>query len=396
MITKIFQEFQQKRAEIEMSVEEMKKDLKPYWGHVYLYGAGSSGIAFLYDLKKISVPVEGFLDANPKKQGCCLEELPILAMDALEEAEREKALVIVCINTDGKRYCKSFAESLRIGGHHGVYERLRGFGYRNIVDYTFFRHCFSLFQEEQYNAPSCSDVDLMLENQERICQVYEWLEDEESKDIFEKILTFRLLDDRLEIPTLSQDRQYFEEEFWRADPEAVFVDCGAFQGNSFRTFQKLSENAFHRYYGIEPDDANWEVLEKMYEEESQENQARMLLYHKAVWKDSEGWKLYELEGPGSFLTENKNGSWKETITIDEMLAGEKVTFLKMNIEGSEKEALEGARASIRRWKPTLAIAGYHRTDDFWKIPEMIKENRADYKLYLRSYMNHISFVYYAV
>ena len=106
-------------------------------------------------------------------------------------------------------------------------------------------------------------------------------------------------------------------------------------------------------------------------------------------------KFYSLHGPGSFAADIGNEN-VETISIDTMLNGQRASYIKMNIEGSEKQALKGAEKTIKKYKPKLAVAGYHRTEDFWKIPSMIKEYREDYKLYLRSYMNHISFVYYGV
>ena len=145
MIHNIFAEFKENRTQIEMSITEMQLLLNRYQGNVYLYGAGSSGIAFFYILKKINIVPKAFLDGDSKKNGTCLEGIPVFTMDAIPEDSRKERLVIVCINTDGKRYCKSFDDALRIGGHHGVYKNLGERGYANIIDYTFFRHCFSVF-----------------------------------------------------------------------------------------------------------------------------------------------------------------------------------------------------------------------------------------------------------
>ena len=66
----------------------------------------------------------------------------------------------------------------------------------------------------------------------------------------------------------------------------------------------------------------------------------------------------------------------------------------MNIEGSELAALKGAEKTLRRWRPKLMIAGYHKTWDFWAVPEVMLE--AGYEVYLRSYMHHLSFVFYGL
>ena len=68
----------------------------------------------------------------------------------------------------------------------------------------------------------------------------------------------------------------------------------------------------------------------------------------------------------------------------------------MNIEGSELQALKGSEKTITNYKPRLAIAGYHKTWDLWKVPLLIYRFNSGYKFYLRSYMNHLSFVYYGI
>lgn len=395
VINEIFAEYHKKRKKLEISVEEMKRELAPYINKILIYGAGSSGIAFLYDLRKIGIEPLYFVDSDEKKINTECEGLKIIAPGDIFSKTGEDFLIIVCINTDGKRYCKSFEEALRIGGHHAVYDKLKSFGCKNIIDYTYFRRCHEFFADEKYNAPSCSDVYLMEEHEQEISDVYDFMMDSLSKEVFEKIVRFRLLDDSIEVPTMSQEKQYFEYGFYEKRQDEVFVDCGAFNGISLNTFLQENNHTFDFYYGMEPDKANFEKLREYVANMPEDIRKKMYITPKAAWKDHNGIKFYSLCGPGSFVADIGKET-AETVTIDEMLDGKRVTYIKMNIEGSEKEALRGAEKSIKQYKPRLAIAGYHRTDDLWKIPLMIKRYREDYKIYLRSYMNHISFVYYMV
>lgn len=393
-VRNLFAEFRERRQEIEMSIGQVKQELSKF-DAVLLYGAGSSGIAFLDFLRRQGIEPAFFIDSNTEKIGKSCEGLRILGPEEVVGTVGDNSLVIVCINTDGIRYCKSFDEALRIGGHHGVYDKLHGLGCKNVVDYTWFRHCFCLFKGEKYNAPSCSDIDLMMEHEDEAAEVYDRLTDAESREIFEKIIRFRLLDDTIRIPTNSQDMQYFESEYYVPRSDAAFVDCGAFNGISLKTFLQVNGADFDAYYGIEPDIRNYEKLEAYVTGLPEAQREKIHLTSKAVWEDNGGIKLYALHGPGSFAADIGTQP-AATTTIDELLRGEKATFIKMNIEGSEKQALKGAEKTIKQYKPALAIAGYHRTDDLWRIPLMIKEYRDDYRLYLRSYMNHLSFVYYAM
>ena len=72
-------------------------------------------------------------------------------------------------------------------------------------------------------------------------------------------------------------------------------------------------------------------------------------------------------------------------TIDDVLGGRKLTYIKMNIEGAEPDALRGGQKSIRKWLPRLAISVYHRPADLWQIPKQVLELNSGYELYLRQH-----------
>ncbi len=204
-----------------------------------------------------------------------------------------------------------------------------------------------------------------------------------------------MLDDSIDVPTNPQERQYFEESLYEKKNDEIFVDCGAFNGISLKAFLHECGDAFEGYYGLEPDPDNYCRLEQYIYTLPPGVQEKINIFPEAVWKDNGGVDLYAMHGPGSFVADIGNTNVIST-TIDGMLAGKRASYIKMNIEGSEKEALQGAEDTIKTYKPGLAVAGYHRTDDLWKIPHMVKSYREDYKIYLRSYMNHISFIFYMV
>ena len=87
---------------------------------------------------------------------------------------------------------------------------------------------------------------------------------------------------------------------------------------------------------------------------------------------------------GSSISED--GSEKiETISLDEVLQGKRVTFIKMDIEGAEYNALIGCEKTIKKWKPRLAICVYHKSEDILEIPALLLKMNDDYKFALRQY-----------
>ena len=73
----------------------------------------------------------------------------------------------------------------------------------------------------------------------------------------------------------------------------------------------------------------------------------------------------------------------ELTSVDALLQGNRADYIKMDVEGVERETLLGCRETIARWKPQLSVAAYHRTGDLWELPLLVRELGPDYRLYLR-------------
>ena len=99
----------------------------------------------------------------------------------------------------------------------------------------------------------------------------------------------------------------------------------------------------------------------------------------------EGFLGFDSKGNGASTESEKSDNTIQITTIDKTLASERPTFIKMDIEGSELEALRGAEETIKKYKPKLAISVYHKMEDIVSIPEYILSLNLDYKLYLRHY-----------
>jgi FkbM family methyltransferase len=118
------------------------------------------------------------------------------------------------------------------------------------------------------------------------------------------------------------------------------------------------------------------------------------VYENPVWAESGNELFVSGSGPGTRVTENKithDATSVSTLKIDDVVGRAdfpKVDFIKMDIEGAEQQALIGAEACIRRFKPKLAITVYHSLEDFWEIPRWIDGLGLGYKFYLRHFTIH--------
>lgn len=176
-------------------------------------------------------------------------------------------------------------------------------------------------------------------------------------------------------------RQYFD--FFAPVPGEVFVDAGAYNGQTSVEFTKWCPD-YKNIYLFEPDSK-----EKVVIEETMKN-AGITKYHlfmKGVSDHSKSSGFCEDHANMSGGHISADGSGKVTvplISLDEVI-NDKVTFIKMDIEGEERNALLGAEKLIKTYKPRLAVCVYHKADDFFKIPELILKINNEYKMAMRHY-----------
>lgn len=393
-IQQLKEKYLSQKDNVKISLAEIKQELIPYRGKIVLYGAGSAGIAFYNYLKDAEIDIAYFSDGDCDKQGLYCEGKKIIAPENIIDLLGDDALVIVTINTDGISYCKDFKKALLENGHKGLHARLKEMGCNNLIDYTYFRRCYDLYVGDLYNLPSCSDVNLMEQNWRNIERVYHMLEDDISRETFLKIVEFRMIDDSVNIPTFPEKDMYFEYQLFPQIEDEVFVDCGACTGSSLKDFFRINGKSFEKCISLEPDRYNFQGLCDYVNQLDDDLRNKISVYNAGVSDIDGKMKFFELKGPGTFASVAGKDKLN-VVKIDSVLNGERASYIKMNIEGVEVAALKGAENTIKNYHPRLAIMGYHKTSDLWKVPLLIKEFNPEYKLYLRSYMHNIAFAYYA-
>ncbi len=211
---------------------------------------------------------------------------------------------------------------------------------------------------------------------------FEWahslLSDEISSQQFKKLINFRFSKNLNYMKGLKtrEDEQYFED-FLSLEPEGEsFVDIGGYDGFTSREFIKLCPGYRHIHF-FEPEERN------LLEAKRSLQPFKKIHFYPLGLSDKKGTVKFSAHGSGSKI----NNTGEITIKTDSLdnILDERVSFIKMDIEGAEKLAIKGATQTIKQYHPKLAISVYHNPNDFWKIPEQILSIRSDYKLYFRHY-----------
>lgn len=177
-------------------------------------------------------------------------------------------------------------------------------------------------------------------------------------------------------------KQYFD--IFSPEKDEVFVDGGGYNGDTIMDFLAWTGQIYKQIYIFEPLDEMFKIIQ---ERVAKEHIRGSKLYQNALWNKREKLSFFE-SGSGSRVME----SGKKDImgvSLDEIVGDEKVTYIKMDVEGSELMALEGARNTIIRNKPRLAICIYHKPEDIIELPTYILEIVPEYKFFIRHYCSNM-------
>jgi FkbM family methyltransferase len=376
--------------------EEIKNLLKYYKDKIYIYGAGNVGKSICEKLCACEYEVSGFIDRDEAISEYC--GYPVIHVGDLNDSFQDSLVIISLFNM------KDF---------NSIKKTLRNYSLQHIYAFTEFRAYKEFFQSTE---PILSGLGIDLveidKHKADIIGIYKILQDDISKQCYEELFKFFLKEDIVDFSVSDARKQYFDYEIYKKIENERFVDCGAFIGDTLEIFLENNRNIFDQYYAVEPDKRNAQKIREYVKDINKEAKVKVIpcavgnktekvkfmsfgtSYSKLQATFCQGQRLNLMDG-----SNNVHSLVEDIIPIamlDEELKDQKITFLKMDIEGYEMKALEGAKTIIQTNKPILAICIYHKDSDLWEIPMFIKSISDEYNFYLRNYDGMIEYVLYAI
>lgn len=238
----------------------------------------------------------------------------------------------------------------------------------------------------------------LVEHREDFEWLYNRLGDYRSKKILLNILSYWMTNDDSKISELSDKYflQYFDLDLIKIDKDEVFVDVGAYIGDTLIEYVKaFGADCYKKFYCYEIVPKNIDLIRKNIELFNLKN---VIIREKGV-SNKNGFMYITQNEVSSIITLAEAGKLKvETVKLDDDI-NEKVTFIKMDIEGAEEQALQGCLKTIEKHKPKLALSVYHNHNDLWKLPRIIDKTCNTYKFFLRYYGGNLiptEFILYAI
>lgn len=191
-------------------------------------------------------------------------------------------------------------------------------------------------------------------------------------------------------PVMFDKNQYYPEGVMELSRDEVFLDAGAYLGESIEDFIVRTNENFRAIYAFEPSKANYKELMKNMGQKISDD--RIHIFNCGLSNKSET-LYFDINTSSSAMGSKELGEETEACEvkpINEVLTEEEcnaLTFIKMDIEGAEMQALQSLEKYIAAGSPKLAISVYHKPEDIWEIPLYIHGINPNYRFYLRHHSN---------
>ena len=304
-----------------------------------LFGAGNLGQRTLTALRKHGVEPLAFVDNNAVLWGKDLNGIPVISLAEGVAHYGNRATFVVTI--------------WRAGGTDRMparVEQLRQLGCKTVVPFLplYWKYSDSLLPHYMHDLPY-----YVYAEADRVPQALNLIADDESRREYLAQMRFRLLGDFGSLPDPVHGGAYFRDEFFRLRTDEILIDCGAFDGDTLDLFLKKSSDSFGNALAFEPDPENYVKLVARVNSMPPKTRERITT-RQAATGDTNKQVLMDV-GKGVASKIGSGGCEVECVSLDSVLTDVPVSFIKMDIEGSELDALAGARELIQKNTPILAI-----------------------------------------
>ena len=329
-------------------MKDIWESLKDTDKKIIIYGMGNGADKIISELERLNIPIHGIMASDDFVRGQTFHGFTVKKL-----SDFPKDIII-----------------------------LTAFGsQRNDV----IQHILSLSQEYTLFAP---DVPVYGENifnnyfyefhKDKIKKVFDILADDFSRKVLENEIQFKLTGNIRYLTEIFTDKDEIFNILNLTENES-YLDLGAYRGDTIQEFLHYTNGSYRHITALEPDKKTFKKLK-----DYTKTLDNIQLWNMGIW-DSDGYVNFENSvGRGSSI--KSAGSQKLAVTkIDTLFQVQKVSYIKIDVEGAELQALKGGMNTLKRNKPKLNLALYHRSEDIFTLPLLVHDINPGYKLYLRQH-----------
>lgn len=315
---------------------------------IIIYGMGNGADKVLAMFEKYGIKCSGVMASDDFVRGQHYREFTVQRLDYFEKMYNELIIAI------------SFGTQIE-----SVMEHIKALA----KNHTVIVPNVPVYGDEIFND------DFLLQNKEKIESAYSLLSDERSRVVLENAIKF-YYSGRLEyLWDITDDKDEIFNSVLCLGNNESYIDLGAYRGDTIDELIHYG-GGYNKVIALEPDIKTYNKLCKHIE-----NMPNITAYQKTIWKDLRRLCFSNQKGRGSSIS--TNGVLIDTATIDSLSEGFNPTYIKIDVEGAEKQALAGGINTLANIKPKLNIAVYHTFSDLFELILVINAINPEYKFYLR-------------
>lgn len=316
---------------------------------VFIYGMGDGALKIMRVFDQYGIPVAGFFASDEFVRGHTFEGHLVHTLSQIESLIDDFVIVL------------AFA-----AGYQSLYNRINEIASRHIL----------LAPDVPVAGDGLFTYDHCLKNAEKIQTVYDMLADEKSRQTYADVINFKISGKIEYLNRCTSPKEEIYGEMIPLSDNEIFVDLGAYNGDTVSEFISACGGKFSHIYAFEPNPKNFRRLSKNFPENK-----NITLFNAAAGSKNGITKISLNEGRMS-----RSGGVGKTaeipvLSVDEAVPGQ-ATVIKLDVEGAEKEAILGAKRHISGGAKILCSL-YHRNEDMFELPLLIKSMDPELRFYIR-------------
>lgn len=327
--------------------EHLKAEKRP----IFIYGMGDGAMKIMAVFRRYGIAVAGIFASDDFVRGHSFAGYHVHKLSEVEEMVDDFVIVL------------AFAA-----------------GYPELVDYI-----RAIAKKHTLYVPDVPVIgtglftyEYCMEHLQELNEVYRMLADDESRRVFLNIIHFKISGNLQYLDAATEDPDTIYRQILKPNRNETFVDLGAYNGDTIRELLSYTGGKYYAIHAVEPDKKNFKKLCTYIETNDMK---RVSAYHSAAWCTDTELPFSAKSGRQSVLS--PSGQLLPARSVDSIMQAHPVTLLKMDVEGFEREALWGAAKTINHHAPKLVVAAYHRNEDLFALPLLIKKLNPKYRIYIR-------------
>ena len=326
--------------------DRLKAEKRP----IFIYGMGDGALKIMSVFRERDIAVSGIFASDDFVRGHSFEGFRVHKLSEIEEMVDDFVVVL------------AFAA-----------------GYQDIVD-----KIHALAAKPPLYVPDVPvaggglfTYEYCIQNAEKIQLVYDSLADDYSRKVYANIINFKISGKIEYLSAVTSSKADIYHKIIKPTHAEVYVDLGAYNGDTIRELLEFTNGTYHSIYALEPDKKNFKKLAKFVD-----GMKHVYAYNAAAWCTDTSLPFAAKAGRQSAINASSD-NFVAARSVDSILENKYATIIKMDVEGFEREAIWGASQTISHYSPKLMVALYHRNEDIFEIPLLIKSLNPNYKLYIR-------------